>query len=82
MIILMISKTYGKADLLFLRQNLEYGCCECGRYDDPTKELYDGGFKMTKVLKDMLFSLYKASPDVLRDVVLPDFLLFGKKIRI
>jgi ribosomal protein L44E len=54
-----------KVDLLFLRQSLEYGCCECGRYDDPTKEMNDGGFKMTKVLKDMLYCIYKSAPGIL-----------------
>ncbi|RCH92754.1 hypothetical protein CU098_009368, partial [Rhizopus stolonifer] len=71
-----------KVDLLFLRQSLEYGCCECGRYDVPTKELHDGGFKMTKVLKDMLYCLYKSAPDVLRHVALPGFLLFETKFTV
>lgn len=48
-----------KVDLLFTRQRSEYGCCECGRFDDDTKQLYDGSFKMAKVLKD---SLYRAAP--------------------
>ncbi|KAG1038733.1 hypothetical protein G6F43_012645 [Rhizopus delemar] len=30
-----------KVDLLFTRQRLEYGCCECRRFDDDTKQLYD-----------------------------------------
>lgn len=68
-----------KIDLLFSRQNLEYGCCECGRHDDPTKEFLDGGFKMTEVMKDMLYCLNQSSPEILRDVALPGFLVFGKK---
>jgi hypothetical protein len=75
----MERKTCGrKLDLVFFRQLLEYGCCECGRDDDQTKELYDGGFKMAKVLKDMLYALYQKSPYVLRDLSLPGFLLFSK----
>ncbi|KAI8966994.1 hypothetical protein BDF20DRAFT_345721 [Mycotypha africana] len=35
---------------------------------------------MTKVLKDMLCCLYKSTPDVLRDVALPGFLLFETKL--
>lgn len=50
-----------KLDLIFYyRQLLEYGCCECGRKDDQTKELNDGG-KIAKVLKDMLYTLYQKS---------------------
>ncbi|KAI8878745.1 hypothetical protein K501DRAFT_195110, partial [Backusella circina FSU 941] len=54
-----------KVDLLFTRQRLEYGCCECGRFDDDTKQLYDGSFKMAKVLKDMIYSLYRATLDTI-----------------
>lgn len=42
-----------KMDLVFFRQRHEYGCCEYSRYDGQTKELYDDGFKMVKVLKDI-----------------------------
>ncbi|KAI8883688.1 hypothetical protein K501DRAFT_272433 [Backusella circina FSU 941] len=69
-----------KVDLLFLRQSLEYCCCECGRYDDATKELNNSDFKMTKVLKDMLHCIYKSAPNVLRDVVLPGFVLFARHL--
>lgn len=79
----MKRKMVGRKDLLFIRQNLEYGCCECGRYGDANKELYDSGFKIKKVLKDMLYYLYnKSSPDTLRDIALPGYLLFGEKIRL
>lgn len=75
----MESKKMGrKADLLFLRQRLEYGCAECGRYDNQTKELYDGSFKMLKVLKDMMYNLYKSAPTSLREFTLVGFLMFGK----
>lgn len=57
-----------KVDLIFYRQLLEYGCCECGRREDQTKELLDSS-KVVKVLKDMLYSVYQKSPE---------FLLFGR----
>jgi hypothetical protein len=66
-----------KIDLIFYRQLSEYGCCECGRIEDQTKELLDSS-KMAKVLKDMLYSLYQKSPDSLRELALVGFLLFGK----
>lgn len=66
-----------KMDLIFYRQLSEYGCCECGRIEDQTKELLDGS-KMAKVLKDMLYLLYQKSPDTLRKLALVGFLLFGK----
>jgi hypothetical protein len=65
-------------DTVFKRQNMEYSCTECGRYDDGTKELNDGEFKMPKVLKDMLYILYKAAPGTLRDLAVVRFLLLGK----
>lgn len=42
----------GKVDLRFTLGGLEFGCCECGLFDDQAKQLYDGQFKMVKVLKD------------------------------
>lgn len=68
-----------KVDLLFTRQRLEYGCCECGRFDDDTKQLYDGLFKMAKVLKDMMYSLYRAAPSLVRQFTLVGFLLYETK---
>ncbi|KAG1145190.1 hypothetical protein G6F37_012183 [Rhizopus arrhizus] len=65
-----------KVDLLFQRQNLEYGCSECGRYEDQTKELYDGSFKMVKVLKDMLYNLHTTAPNSVREFILVGFLMF------
>jgi uncharacterized UBP type Zn finger protein len=67
-----------KVDLLFQRQHLEYGCSECGRYEDQTKELYDGSFKMVKVLKDMLYNLHTTAPNSVREYILVGFLMFGK----
>lgn len=67
-----------KVDLLFTRQRLEYGCCECGRFDDDTKQLYDGSFKIAKVLKDMMYSLYRAAPSSICQFTLVDYLLYGK----
>ncbi|KAI9478905.1 MAG: hypothetical protein EXX96DRAFT_572676 [Benjaminiella poitrasii] len=68
-----------KVDFIFYRQLLEYGCCECGRNDDQTKKLKDGIFKMARVLKDMLYSLYKKSPESLCGLTLVGFLLFETK---
>lgn len=68
-----------KVDLLFKRQHLEYGCSECGRYEDQTKELYDGSFKMVKVLKDMLYNLHKTKPNSVREFILVGFLMFENK---
>lgn len=67
-----------KVDLLYKRQQLEYGCCECGVNDNQTKELYDGSFKMMKVLKDMLYNLHKTAPNSVREFTLIGFLMFGK----
>lgn len=39
-------------DMVYFSQSSEYGSCECGRYEEQTKELCDGGFKMAKVSKD------------------------------
>lgn len=76
----MESKRMGrKVDLLFLRQRLEYGCAECGRYENQTKELYDGSFKMLKVLKDMIYNLYKSAPTSLHGFTLIGFLMFETK---
>ena len=73
------SKLMGKkVDLLFTRQRLEYGCCECGRYDDDTKQLIEGSSKIVKVSKDMLYNLYEVAPSALREFVLIGFLLYGK----
>lgn len=66
----MVRKSMGrKMDLIFYRQLSEYGCCECGRMEDQTKELIDSS-KLAKVLKDMLYSLYQKSPDSLRKLAL------------
>ncbi|KAG0934848.1 hypothetical protein G6F57_013189 [Rhizopus arrhizus] len=65
-----------KVDLLFQRQHLEYGCSECGRYEDQTKELYDGSFKVVKVLKDMLYNLHNTAPNSVREFILVGFLMF------
>ncbi|CEG67065.1 hypothetical protein RMATCC62417_03540 [Rhizopus microsporus] len=70
-----------KLDLTFYRQLFEYGCCECGRSEDQTKELLDDS-KMAKVLKDMIYSLYQKSPDSLRELALVGFLLFDTKFTI
>ncbi|KAI8376943.1 hypothetical protein BD560DRAFT_326134, partial [Blakeslea trispora] len=51
-----------KVDLLFYKQSLEFGCCECGRRDDATKELYDGSFKTARVLKEMVYTIFKSAP--------------------
>lgn len=67
-----------KVDLLFALQGLEFGCCECGRFDDQTKQLYDGQFKMAKVLKDMLFGLFTFAPNSLREFELVGYLAYGK----
>lgn len=67
-----------KIDLLFKCQRLEYGCSEFGRYEDQTKELYDGLFKIVKVLKDMLCNLHKTAPNSVREFILVGFLMFGK----
>lgn len=67
-----------KVDLIFQRQRLEYDCAECGRYDDQTKELYDGPFKMLKVLKDIIYNLHKSAPISLREFTVVGFLMFGK----
>jgi uncharacterized UBP type Zn finger protein len=67
-----------KLDLIFYHQLYEYGCCECSRKDDQTKELFDGSFEMAKVLKDMTYSLCLKSPDALRELAFIGFLLFGK----
>jgi hypothetical protein len=68
-----------KMDFVFFRQCHEYGCCECGRYDDEMKELHNGGFKMVKVLKDCcticarnLWALYATWP------LLPFYYLVSK----
>ncbi|KAI8645494.1 hypothetical protein BD408DRAFT_458781 [Parasitella parasitica] len=68
-----------KVDLLFKRQHLEYGCSECGRYADQTKELYDGSFKMVKVLKDMLYNLHNSAPTSIREFIVIGFLMFENK---
>ncbi|CEP16334.1 hypothetical protein [Parasitella parasitica] len=68
-----------KVDLLFERQHLEYGCSECGRYADQTKELYDGSFKMVKVLKDMLYNLHNIAPSSVREFIVIGFLMFENK---
>lgn len=67
-----------KVDMLYIQQRLKYGCCECGRFDGPTKEMNDGRFKMIRVLKDMLYRFYQSAPSTVHDLVLPCFLLFGK----
>ncbi|KAG2233278.1 hypothetical protein INT48_001590, partial [Thamnidium elegans] len=64
----MENKVMGrKVDLLFNRQQLEYGCCECGRFEDQIKKFNDGCFKILKALKDMLYGLYKTSSSSVRD---------------
>ncbi|GAA5804691.1 hypothetical protein HPULCUR_010194 [Helicostylum pulchrum] len=68
-----------KVDLLFKRQHLEYGCSECGRYADQTKESYDGSFKMVKVLKDMLYNLHNTAPTSVREFIVIEFLMFENK---
>jgi hypothetical protein len=63
------------------QQHLEYGYCECGRYNNQAKELNDGSFKMVKVLKDMLFNLQQSAPDSVREFILiiVGFLSIGKQ---
>lgn len=68
-----------KVDLLFKRQHLEFGCAECGRYANQTKELHDGSFKMVEVLKDMLYNLQTTAPTSVREFVVIGFLMFGKR---
>lgn len=36
-----------KADTIYM----VHGCCECGRYNDQTKELYDDGFENDKSIE-------------------------------
>ncbi|KAG2213885.1 hypothetical protein INT47_001154 [Mucor saturninus] len=67
-----------KLHLLFLCQRLEYNYAECGRYDNETKKLYDGSFKMLKVSKYMIYNLYKSAPTSLREFTLVGFLMFGQ----
>ncbi|KAI8358555.1 hypothetical protein BD560DRAFT_335052, partial [Blakeslea trispora] len=68
-----------KLDMVYFRQSSEYGSCECGRYEEQTKELCDGGFKMAKVSKDMLVDLCRKAPSAVRDFSVVGFLLFGAK---
>ncbi|KAG2209189.1 hypothetical protein INT47_005481 [Mucor saturninus] len=64
---------------LFTRQRLVYGCCECSRFENDKKQLYDGLFKMEKVLKDMMYSLYRAAPSLIRQLTLVGYLMYETK---
>lgn len=68
-----------KMDFLFLRQNNELGCGECGLVGgvNTTKELSDASFKMPKVMRDMLVSLVSMSPALKRDLVITGFYIGG-----
>ena len=67
-----------KLDLLFHDGNYKYGCCICGRDDGDMDELFEGGFRIVKELKDMIFDLYVCSKVSLRELAVAGFLLFGK----
>jgi len=53
----------------------EVGCGECGLVGgvNITKELQDSGFKMPKVMKDMMFRLASESPAVMNKICLSGF---------
>ncbi|KAK4509265.1 uncharacterized protein ATC70_007615 [Mucor velutinosus] len=66
-----LSRQHGgrKMDYLFKTRDAgtEVGCGECGLIAgvNTTKELQDCGFKMPKVMKDMMFRLVLESPGVM-----------------
>ncbi|KAK4515609.1 uncharacterized protein ATC70_010560 [Mucor velutinosus] len=66
-----------KVDLEFKSADTEYGLAECSRYHslNDTKQLMDGGFKMPKIMKEMIYQLVKKrSPQSFRDVSVIGFL--------
>jgi hypothetical protein len=63
-----------KLDMVYFSQSSECGPCECGRFEDQIKQLYDGA----KVSKDMLVDLCRKAPDSIRAPSIIGFLLFGK----
>ncbi|KAI8048223.1 hypothetical protein BDF21DRAFT_433586 [Thamnidium elegans] len=67
--------------MIFKRNFDEYGLTECSRYHqfNDTEQLLDGGFKMSKVLKDMFVNLSNSSPDKVRDIVTVGYQLMETK---
>lgn len=69
-----------KVDLIMMKDRDEYGCAEASKFlnDNETKVMMDGGFKMPKVLKDMLNQMAKQAPELLGELTVPGFVLTGK----
>lgn len=72
-------KTGRKMDFLFLHQTKELGCGECGLVGgvNTTKELCDAGFKMPKVMRDMLVKVVAMSPALKRDLLISGIYIGG-----
>ncbi|CAO0792597.1 unnamed protein product [Mucor circinelloides] len=66
-----------KMDYLFTTKQIEYeiGCGECALVGgvNTTKEFQDAGFKMPKVMRDMLFKIVLAFPALLHQVPICGF---------
>lgn len=60
-----------------LQQN-EFGCMECGRYNDSTKKLSNGMFKIPVVMKDIFNSIVKVVPFKVNDITISSLLIMGK----
>jgi len=66
-----------KMDYIFMTKidDVEVGCGECALVGgiNTTKELQDAGFKMPKVMRDMLFKIVLAFPALLHQVPICGF---------
>ncbi len=68
-----------KMDMIFNADQMEYGCLECGRFNNlnSTKELMDGSFKLPVVMKEMFVNLCNASPTLINDLHVVAFMILG-----
>ncbi|OAC98213.1 hypothetical protein MUCCIDRAFT_115737 [Mucor lusitanicus CBS 277.49] len=67
-----------KMDYLFITKQTDFfevGCGECALVGGvkTTKELVDAGFKMAKIMRDMMFKIVKESPGLLHKLHMTGF---------
>jgi hypothetical protein len=73
-----------KMDYLFMTKDsdVELGCGECALLGgiNTTKELQDAGFKMPKVMRDMMYKIVADSPGLVHKLNIPGLYVADKKL--
>lgn len=71
-----------KMDYLFTTKQIEYeiGCGECALVGgvNTTKEFQDAGFKMPKVMRDVMYKIVSDSPGLVHKLHIPGYFIADK----